>query len=62
MDNFRILMANTGSWCATFISFSLVEDVLKILVLLGSLSVSIVSIWWIAKQARALEKKGNKDA
>jgi len=38
-------------------SFAFAKDVLQLLCMLGSLAVSAASIWWIKKQATALDKK-----
>lgn len=57
MDNIKLLFANVASWTGTVLTMKVVEDALRILVPLGSLAVSIASIWWIRRQARSLDKK-----
>ena len=50
-------MFNAGSWVATIVSMEYMKDVAQLLALGGSIAVSIASIWWIARQAKALEKR-----
>lgn len=57
MDNLKIATVNTGSWLATIISVEYMKDVAQLLALGGSIAVSIASLWWIARQAKALEKR-----
>ena len=56
-DHIRLAMFNAGSWVATIISVQYMKDVAQLVALLGSIAVSIASVWWIAKQARSLEKR-----
>lgn len=56
LDSMRLIMANTGSWFATFITFSAVEDFVRLLATLGSICVSVASVWWIIKQSKHLNK------
>jgi hypothetical protein len=56
MDSLRIFLANTGSWLATIITFAAVENVMRLMATMGSICVSVVSVWWIIKQARSLNK------
>tara|TARA_R110000868_G_scaffold201127_1_gene448684 strand:- start:195 stop:383 length:189 start_codon:yes stop_codon:yes gene_type:complete len=57
MDNAKIAVVNTGSWLTTIISVEYMKDVAQLLALGGSITVSIASLWWIARQAKALEKR-----
>lgn len=56
VENYRILTANVASWVATIISMELIRDFLQIVALLGSIGVSIASVWWIRRQAKNAEK------
>ena len=53
----RLFGFNATSWLGTIMSFAFAKDVLQLLCMVGSLAVSAASIWWIKKQATALDKK-----
>lgn len=57
---YRIVVANITSWMATIISLEFVKDALQILAFVGSISVSIASVWWIKRQADNLNRKQNE--
>lgn len=59
-DHLKILSFNVGSWMATLTSVAFAKDFLQILCLVGSLCVSAYSVWWIRKQAKALDNKSQK--
>ncbi len=53
----RVFAANLTSWMATIISLEFVKDALQIVALLGSIAVSLASVWWIKRQADSLKRK-----
>lgn len=53
----RVIAANLTSWMATILSLEFLKDALQVLALLGSIGVSVASIWWIKRQAAALKRK-----
>ena len=55
----RLFGFNITSWLGTIMSFAFAKDVLQLLCMVGSLAVSAASIWWIRKQAKALDKKAD---
>lgn len=57
MDSIKLALANTGSWMATIVSMQYMKDVAQLVALLGSIAVSIASVWWISRQAKALKNK-----
>ncbi len=59
MDSHRVVFANAASWIATIVSMEFIRDFLQIAALLGSICVSVSSVWWIRRQA-ALKDKENK--
>lgn len=52
----KIFAANLFSWSTTLASMQMVTDVLHIFALVASLAVSVVSCWWIIKQANNLDR------
>jgi uncharacterized iron-regulated membrane protein len=60
LDHVKLLSMNVGSWAATVGSVAVAKDVIQIMCLVASLAVSGYSIWWIRKQAKALDAK-NKE-
>ena len=57
MDSLKLALANTGSWIATIVSMQYMKDVAQLVALLGSIAVSIASVWWISRQAESLKRK-----
>lgn len=60
IEAFKMLAANATSWLATISSVALAKDALQILCFFASLAVSAYSIWWIRKQAKALDEKAKE--
>lgn len=60
MQHVKVLSANAASWLATLISVKLIEDTLRIVALLASIAVSLASLWWVRRQARALDAKNKQ--
>ena len=58
----KILAANLFSWSTTLASMQMVPDVLHIFALVASLAVSVVSCWWIIKQANNLDRIRQKES
>jgi hypothetical protein len=58
----KILAANLFSWSTTLASMQMVTDVLHIFALVASLAVSVVSCWWIMKQANNLDRISQKES
>ncbi len=58
---YRVVAANVTSWMATIISLEFMKDALQIVALLGSIGVSVASVWWIKRQADALNRREHKD-
>ena len=56
-DRLKLGIINGLSWVGTGITLQHVQTVVAILAGLASVVVSIVSILWIRKQARALDKR-----
>jgi hypothetical protein len=57
LDGIKVVVANVASWVATVVSIQFIKDALQIVALVGSIAVSLGSLWWIKRQARALELK-----
>jgi hypothetical protein len=57
MQHFKIYLFNAGSWFATIVSIQALKDTLQIIGFLGSIAVSLVSIWWILRKAEMAEQK-----
>jgi len=55
----KLLVANVGAWLGTIISLQNVQVVLAILSGVASLGVSVLSMIWIHKKLKALEKGVN---
>lgn len=55
----KLLFANLGAWLGTIISLQNVQVVLAILSGVASLGVSVLSMIWILKKLKALEKGVN---
>lgn len=60
MQNIKVLMANVASWVGTLISFQVVKDALQIVAILGSIAVSLASVWWIRRQAKLADERHDK--
>lgn len=60
IHHLRLAAINAATWFATIISIGFVKDLLQIICLLASLSLSIASIWWIRRQAASLDKRDKK--
>jgi hypothetical protein len=58
----KIFAANLFSWSTTLASMQMVADVLHIFALVASLGVSVVSCWWIIKQANNLDRIRQKQS
>ena len=58
----KIFAANVFSWSTTLASMQMVADVLHIFALVASLGVSVVSCWWIIKQANNLDRIRQKQS
>jgi hypothetical protein len=56
----KLFLANLFPWIGTLISLQTVQVVVAILSGLASIGVSIASILWIRKQARALDEAGKR--
>jgi len=56
-DVLKVAAMNVGSWFATISSMRAAIDIMQLLGLCASLSLSLFSIWWIRKQAKALDKR-----
>lgn len=57
---FKMAMANGVSWIATVTTLQMVDEILQIVALCGSITVSLFSIWWIIKQAKSLDKHNKR--
>ena len=53
-------MANVASWVGTLVSFQVVKDALQIVAILGSIAVSLASVWWIRRQAKLADERHDK--
>jgi putative effector of murein hydrolase LrgA (UPF0299 family) len=60
LDHVKLVSMNAGSWIATVGSMAVAQDIIQILCLLASLTFSCYSIWWIKRQAEALDAKDKK--
>lgn len=56
----KLFLANLFPWLGTIISLQTVQVVVAILSGVASIAVSIASILWIRKQARALDESAKR--
>jgi hypothetical protein len=56
----KLLLANLVPWLGTIISLQNVQVIVAILSGVASIAVSIASILWIRKQARALDEAAKR--
>ena len=56
-DHLRLATFNLASWISTLVSMEFLKDLGQLAALGGSITVSIVSLWWIYRQNKALNAK-----
>lgn len=57
LDQIRVTVLNGLSWFGTIVTFQHVQAVVTLVAGVGSIAVSVATVLWIRKQARALDRR-----
>ena len=57
LDQLRVAMLNGLSWFGTIVTFQHVQAVVTLVAGVGSIAVSVATVLWIRKQAKAMDRR-----
>jgi hypothetical protein len=62
LNQAKVIAMNFMSWLGAIVSLQDINNIMSVFAFVGSISVSGYTIWWIKKQAKALDfrDKGGK--